>query len=264
MDNTQPQHLDTLEPVMISLLGSFRLTFRGKLAPVNSGSKAESLLIDLTLARRSRLRREYLLERLWPESDPALAGQSLNSLSYRLNNLAKKSSQGASIVSHNNGYYFLDMAQGIGVDIDYFEAWSAHGRRLLLNGKSKEGISFCEHALALYQGNLYGDDSIQLIVERERLRVAYLDLLACLADYYYSQRDSAQALTLIHRLLAHDPCREDAHRLAMRCYVQQGTRAQALRQYQICRQILAAEFETKPEPATETLFNQIRSDPASV
>jgi DNA-binding SARP family transcriptional activator len=264
MTNTEPYHLERLEPVMISLLGSFRLTFHDTLVPIGSGSKAESLLIWLALAQKHRVRRDDLLERLWPESDPALAGQSLNSLTYRLNNLATKSSQGTNVVSHNSGYYYLDMTQGVGVDIDYFELWSAHGKRLLHRGNPKRGLVYCEQALALYRGDLAGDASIRAIVERERLRVTYLDLLASLADYYYSQGDCAQALAYIHRLLAQAPCREDAHRQAMRCYVQLGTRAQALRQYQLCCQVLAAEFETNPEPATDALYNQIRSDPASV
>jgi DNA-binding SARP family transcriptional activator len=255
---------ETLQPVMISLLGSFRLTFQDTPAPIGSGSKAESLLVSLALAGKRRLRRGHLLERLWPETDPALAGQSLNSLNYRLNTLAKKSSSCSGIVHHDDGYYYLNTSQCVGVDVDYFEKWSAKGKRLLQGGEPKRGVAYCVRALALYRGDLHGDDNIRTIVERERLRVTFLDLLASLADYYYTQGDTTQALTYIHRLLAHDPCREDAHRHAMRCYVRRGTRSQALRQYHICRQILATEFETRPEPATQALFNQIRLDPASV
>ncbi|NTU64270.1 MAG: alpha/beta hydrolase, partial [Chloroflexi bacterium] len=66
------------------------------------------------------------------------------------------------------------------------------------------------------------------------------------------------------RLLTVDPCREDAHRLAMRCYARRGERAQALRQYQVCETVLRSEFDAVPEPATRQLFDQIRLSPASV
>jgi DNA-binding SARP family transcriptional activator len=73
-------------------------------------------------------------------------------------------------------------------------------------------------------------------------------------------------LALLHALdlLRHDPCREDAHRMAMRCYVRQGERAQALRQYRLCREVLAIEFEAAPEPATESLYELVRLDPARI
>ena len=66
------------------------------------------------------------------------------------------------------------------------------------------------------------------------------------------------------RLLDGDPCREDAHRLVMRCHVRRGERAQALRHYLLCQQILRAEFDAAPEPATDALFEQARLDPSTI
>jgi DNA-binding SARP family transcriptional activator len=68
----------------------------------------------------------------------------------------------------------------------------------------------------------------------------------------------------VWRLLADDPCREDAHRLAMRCYMQRGQRAMALHQYHVCVDILRMEFDASPEAATTALFDQIRLQPESI
>jgi len=65
-------------------------------------------------------------------------------------------------------------------------------------------------------------------------------------------------------VLQHDPCREDAHRLIMRCYLRRDQRAQALHQFRVCQSILSAEFDAAPEPVTVALFEQIRLDPAGV
>jgi DNA-binding SARP family transcriptional activator len=249
---------------MISLLGTFRLTLHGELAPIGSGSKSERLLIHLALAGRRHVERVILLEHLWPDNDPARASQSLNSLVYHLNKLAQSPLKQASIITNENGHYSLNRSAGVGVDIDYFDDWRTQGKRLLRHGDAEKGIVYCERALELYRGDLTDASSIEAIIERERLRAAYLDLLASLADYAYSDQDPEKALSYIHRLLKHDPCREDAHRLAMRCYVRLGTRAQALRQYQVCCQVLKAEFDAKPEPETEALFYQIRLDPKSI
>ncbi|MCB0163527.1 MAG: bacterial transcriptional activator domain-containing protein [Anaerolineae bacterium] len=260
----QTAHQDDLAPIMISLLGSFRLKIYDNQVPINSGSKSELLLTYLALTRQYRLERTQILEQLWPGYDVTLAGQSLNSLIYQLNKLTKKFSKRDSLVNHDNGYYYLNTSEEIGIDIDYFDAWRAEGARLLHQGDHEKGITFYEDALTLYKGDLGGDSSIQTIIERERLRAAFLDLLASLSDYAYSEEDYTKALAYIHRLLKHDPCREDAHRQAMRCYVRLGIRTQALRQYQLCDQILAAEFDIKPELATQELFDQIRLDPTNV
>jgi DNA-binding SARP family transcriptional activator len=85
-----------------------------------------------------------------------------------------------------------------------------------------------------------------------------------LADYHYGEAAYIACQDYAWRLLGCDPCREDAHRMLMRCYVRQGERAEALRHYRLCVDILRAEFEAAPETVTTTLFEQIRLDPGSI
>jgi DNA-binding SARP family transcriptional activator len=258
------QGLGSLPPVLISLLGFFKLTLCGQPAPISSGSKSEQLLTCLALARQRGLLRAELLERIWPQCDAALAGQCLNSLTHQLNKLVHASGDGLGLIAHDNGYYYLNVQAGVGIDVDYFDAWYNFGKRLLQKGETTNGVAYCEQALMLYHGDLCGDSTIYIVIERERLRATFLELLTCLADHYYRHGEPEASLSYLHRLLVQDPCREDAHRLAMRCYMQRNLRAQALRQYRICCQALAVEFEAGPEPATIALFNQIRLDPSSV
>ena len=89
-------------------------------------------------------------------------------------------------------------------------------------------------------------------------------MLAQLAHLDYVRGDYTSCLTHTMRLLAYDPCREDAYRLIMRCYVLTGERAQALRQYRLCETILRTEFGAVPEPATTALFDCIRLNPGSM
>ena len=87
-----------------------------------------------------------------------------------------------------------------------------------------------------------------------------------LAEFYgYPMLDTGLLYRAVGvRLLGVDPCREDAHRMTMRAYVRLGARAQALRQYNICRLVLAEEFDATPEPATEQLFQLVRTDPGLI
>lgn len=264
-----PQSLDektlrALSPVVISVLGSVRLFLSGNPVPLVRESKSAHLLLCLVLAREHRLPRAHILETVWPHADPASAGQALNSLNHQLNKTSAKHLNGAGLIVHETGYYQINAPDQVWIDIDHFATWSETGKRLLSTDDVTTGVAYCEQALALYQGDLCGDASIQSVIERERLRAAFLDLLVRLADHYYSHNDPGKALHYTQRVLAHEPCREDAHRQAMRCYVRLGQRAQAFRQYKLCCQALAAEFAVQPEPATVALYEQIRLDPAGV
>ncbi|MCA9325460.1 bacterial transcriptional activator domain-containing protein [Candidatus Saccharibacteria bacterium] len=256
--------LSNLSPVSVAVLGTIRLTVNGKPARIKSESKAAYLLLYLTLARPHRLQRTELLDRVWPGVESTLAGQCLNSLTYSLNKLTRPFLKIPELIIHQSGYYHLNTEEGVTVDLDYFEAWSEQGKNLLANGNISDGLAFCQQALALYQGKLGGESNLETLIERERLHLIFLDLLARLADHYYAHHEPVEALCYIQRLLTHDPCREDAHRLAMRCYTRIHQRTQALRQYQLCCQALALEFDIQPEPETIALFERIRLHPNNI
>ena len=71
-------------PILICLLGPFRLLKLGHPIAVGGGGKTEALLTHLALHPGRPASRSELLHLLWPDQDAALAGQSLNSLVYAL------------------------------------------------------------------------------------------------------------------------------------------------------------------------------------
>jgi len=124
--------------------------------------------------------------------------------------------------------------------------------------------NFYMKAVQLYRGDLCTGTDGNAVVERERLRAHFLTVLARLADYHFSVSNYPRCLHYAEQLLQYDACREDAHRMVMRCYVRQGERAQALRQYLLCQNILRAEFDAAPESHTTLLYDQVRLHPDTV
>ena len=113
-------------------------------------------------------------------------------------------------------------------------------------------------AAELYRGDFlagYYDD--WALVEQERLREVFLGALERLVAGYKGQGDYQAALAYARRLAGEDPWREEAHREVMRlCHVL-GRDAEALKQYQICCQILAEELGAEPSAETEGLAAEI-------
>lgn len=255
----------TSVPLLVALLGQTRLMATHRTLPVPGRGKSDALLLGLALFQRGAVAREQLLEQLWPGQSTTLAGQALNSLTSELNKFCRKHFACDPLILHEQGYYRFNYEAGVNTDLEQFYTLAALGQQQLQAGDSVEGVAHCNQALALYRGDLpcgdlSGDFSIAALLTREQLRATLLDLLAALANYYYASEEARQALPYLQQLLARDPCREDAHRLVMRCYLGLGQRTQALRQYQLCTQLLALEFGAQPEPATVALFDQMRTN----
>jgi DNA-binding SARP family transcriptional activator len=118
--------------------------------------------------------------------------------------------------------------------------------------------------MSLYLGDLCVGGNLDGIVEAERLQNLYVALLTRLAAMHFREGDYEASIEFAQRVLASDPCREDAHRIAMRALVRRGDRAGALRQYRLCERILRLQFDAAPEPATAELFDRVRVSPESV
>jgi DNA-binding SARP family transcriptional activator len=251
-------------PVLICLLGSFRLLIRDQPVVLRGRGKGEAILSRLALRPDDVVARDTLLDAIWPGSEPALAGQSLNSLIHSLHKLLRGALSGAPPILYTGGGYQLNLAAGVTVDVATFDRLAMVGRDHMRAGHPDVAVIAYSRAVKLYRGDLGAQADTFAIIERERLRALYLTLLADLADYHHACGDFTECLARSLALLAHEPAREDAVRLAMRCYVRRGERAQALRQYRLCQQILSTEYDAAPEPATTILFDQVRLDPTSV
>lgn len=250
--------------ILICLLGRFRLLHSGHPIAIPSGGKIETLLCRLGTQFDHRVHRTVLLDLLWPTSDSTLAHQSLNSLIYSLHKLIGDALGGAALILHEDGYYRLNMEAGVSVDVASFDAWADTGDQQVRDGNLAHAATSYRQSVGLYRGDLVVETDVGSVLERERLRSRFLSLLGYLADERYRVGDYDACLGHAWCLLGHDPCREDAHRVVMRCHVQRGERAAALRHYQVCVHILRAEFDAAPEPTTTALFDQIRLQPSHV
>lgn len=259
-----PPAVSNTASVLVCVLGAFRILKNGAPLSLRPGGKVERLVGALALEPTHGVARDELLERLWPGGDPALAAQSLNSLSHWLNRHLSDALAGSSPIVHRAGQYALNTESGLQVDVVEFEAALKAAEVLGTGGRIGAAIDSYRTALTLYTGDLGGGSDVAHLLERERLRARFLSALSRLADHYFSLGDYERSLASALELLRTDPCREDAHRVTMRCYVRVGARAQALRQYRICETVLAIEFDAAPEPATTALYQLLRDDPHAV
>ena len=93
--------------------------------------------------------------------------------------------------------------------------------------------------------------------QTESLRGMLSDALERLARCLVRQGDTVAALVHARRRVALDPLDEAAQRQLMQIHAWAGDRGAALRQYQICTELLRRELSTTPAPETTALYEAI-------
>jgi predicted ATPase/DNA-binding SARP family transcriptional activator len=110
---------------------------------------------------------------------------------------------------------------------------------------------------------LYSDDLLAefyedwVLVERQELQALYLKTLLEFTQQCRSASEYERAIQYAHQVLAVDAANERAHQHLMFCYVAQGKRSAALRQYEACRRALQDELAVEPSPETKSLKDWI-------
>jgi DNA-binding SARP family transcriptional activator len=124
-----------------------------------------------------------------------------------------------------------------------------------------EGIGDPERsaeAVEIYRGDLlYGTEHEWVVVERERLRVSYVDALRELCVAARRRRDFAAAIRYAERLLSHDDLREDALRDLIAARYEEGDRSGALATYERFALRLRDALDVDPMPETIALRDAI-------
>jgi DNA-binding SARP family transcriptional activator len=249
----------TAIPMAVHMLGAFSMTI-GDLIVKLPVSRGLSIFKYLLLHHKQSMPREVLMDIFWPDAEPEAARNNLNVALYNLRR-ALRTFTDLPVILFENGTYGLAPNLQVWLDLEEFERCVKTGQELEARDQLTASTTEYEAALSLYQGDFLEQTPYEewTVLERERLRIAYLDTLDRLSQIYFNQKRYAACITICQLTLSHDPCREDAHRLLMRCYNRQRQHYLALRQYQICVEALRAELEVDPAPETRQLYEQIRS-----
>ncbi len=219
-----------------------------------------SLLAYLALGRGRYFSRTELLGTLWPERMASMTAGSFNTALWRLRRLVEcpPFQHGELIASDRRGAIGLNGSQAVWLDIEEFERRIASGlsRPIELLGEAE--IADLRAGVALYKSDIlmeFTDD--WALREREKHRRHYLNALWRLMQLSTIRREYGEGIRHAQSILDCDTLREDVHRELMQLFVLSGQRAQALRQFETCRDMLRRELAIQPMRETLALYRQI-------
>ncbi|MGQ0573737.1 MAG: AfsR/SARP family transcriptional regulator [Pseudonocardia sp.] len=241
------------------LLGPFTLHVDGVAVTGWRGRRGVSVLRYLLARRGHRCRRDELLEEFWPGVPAVVARNRLQvALSGARRALAPYTR--ANVVEYAGEAYGIDPALDVHVDVERFDALLRDAALAERNADPGAALAALTEAVATYRGDFAVDapDEDWAVLPRESLRLALLDVLDRTARLQRERGDLAGCIGTARRMLEADPGHEDAHRLLMRCFAEQGRPHLAVRQFEFCRRVLRASLGVEPATETVRLLHAVR------
>jgi DNA-binding SARP family transcriptional activator len=249
-----------LSVLRVSLFGSVRIARDGQASEIRATRTTQALLAYLVLQRHRRHPREALAELLWDDLPPDQARGCLNTALWRLRGMLEPDgiARGTYIETMPSGEVGFNPSSDYWLDVEAFERQVQRAMAHPLPHADVEEIRSLETVLQLYTGDLlesFYDNWVTL--ERERLHRLFVEALIHLMLWHRSRGSFENSITFGHKALQQDPLREELHRELMLMYLDSGHRAMAIRQYQVCRGLLAAELGVAPMEKTRALYTRI-------
>jgi DNA-binding SARP family transcriptional activator len=240
------------------LLGSFELYVNGQPVLRWRGNRGRLLLAYLLLHHARPVHRDVLGGVFWPEATPEVSRNRLHVALYGLRRDLRTVSQHPIVIYDRGGFVFHS---GAALWIDK-EAFTTAVDTALREEVSRPEVALAcyETALELYRGDLLEDAPYEewVLLDREQLRVQRLETLDRIAKIRFELGRYAACIEACQRLATGYPCREDIHRMLMRCYARLNKPHLAVHQYRQCERQVRDETGLKPSVATQSLYEQIR------
>jgi DNA-binding SARP family transcriptional activator len=245
----------------IQLCGRFVVELRGRRVEGSLPSRQGRLLLAyLVLHRAQAVRRDELIDALWPRAAPATAAEALTVLISKLRAVV-----GADVlVGRGSPQLVLPAAAQVDVEEAFAAVHQAESAIVLRNWPRAWSAGL--HAQLIAQRPLLHDCDFAWLDDwrrslddvLERALGAYGE--ACLG---LAGCELAGAERTGRRLIAHNPLHEHGYRLVMQSLAERGNTAQALQTYEHARNILREQLGITPGPALRDLHARLLADSAA-
>ncbi|MDT7596589.1 MAG: hypothetical protein QOJ06_2135 [Pseudonocardiales bacterium] len=233
----------------VTLLGRVRISAGDVVVdePALPGRQGRLVLAYLVCHRDRPVSHAELAEVLWPGNSPRAWEAALSSVVSRLRAVLP----GEAVIAGGPGRYQFLAPSGSWVDVEQVAEQLARAQRASAAGDATGAQRSAGRAVGLARAPLLsGLDGEWLDRQRELLRGHLISGLEVLARY----DEPAAAVRHAEEVLTLEPFRESAHRLLIEAHLAAGNRAQALRAYERCREVLADALGVDPSPRTEQCY----------
>jgi DNA-binding SARP family transcriptional activator len=227
------------------------------------GRQGRLLFTYLVCHRQRPVTREELAEVLWPDSLPGAWEAALHALISKLRGLPKSVGETNAIgLTSSFGTYAVHLGGDVWIDREAAAEAIDEAEALLRSGDIKSAWAPSNvAAITSRRPFLAGEDGEWISRERDSLHSILVRALDCLAEIWMANGEPTLALETARESVALEPFRETGYQRLIRVHTALGNRAEALRVYESCRQLLATELGADPSQETQALYLELLGAP---
>jgi peptide/nickel transport system substrate-binding protein len=223
------------------------------------GRQGRLLFVYLVAAGSRPVPTDELADAIWGESPPATWEKALTVIASKLRGLV---AEDGITLTNAFGCYRLDLPEGTWVDLFAAASGAQDAEEALAAGELDQARAAAESAESLARRPfLSGEDGTWVEQKRRDLADIRERALSVLADACLRSGAAREAAKWAEELIALSPFREAGYRRLMEAHVVAGNRAEALRVYEQCRQLLAEELGAYPSPETDSIYRALLEAP---
>jgi YVTN family beta-propeller protein len=228
------------------------------------GRQGRLLFACLVVEQGRPVPRDELAEALWGEAPPATWEKALTVLVSKLRGLlAECGLDGAKALTSAFGCYRLDLPDGAWVDVIAAADALREAEAALAADDLDQAQAVAMRAASLARLSFMpGEEGAWVEGKRRELTDILHRAFSCLAEACLRSGDEAEATKWAEQAIAIEPYRETGYRRLMAAHAAAGNRAEALRVYERCRRLLAADLGAYPSPETESIYRELLEAPS--
>jgi DNA-binding SARP family transcriptional activator len=226
------------------------------------GRQGRLALALLCIERGRPVSSTRLIDCLWADEPPRDAGGALASIVSKLRVMVKRVdiAEPAVLVA-GAGTYELRLPGASTVDLQ--DARNAIDQAEGNRRQQDVGAAWANASIAVTiarRGFLPGENAAWVQAVRTELERTTLRGLDCLTWVWTTRGDGVLATAMAQQAVDLAPLHEPAWRALMTAQAEFGSRADALRTYSRCREVLSSELGVPPDPATVRLYERLVSE----
>ncbi|MBB6670989.1 winged helix-turn-helix domain-containing protein [Cohnella nanjingensis] len=220
-------------------------------------SKERELMAYLVHNRNRFVRKEQIVEHLWPDTPLEQASVILHTCVYNIRK--KMSSLGCKeLLAYRNNGYRLEL-RDLWCDTDALERIA--GDDITLHAGNIEEF---ENVIRLYRGDYLEEEGyIWAYEKRESLKNMYIAIMKRMAAFYRSAGKHQAAVHCLLGVLNKNPLHDDANESILNLYALMGDRQLMIRHYERFKRLLKEELGIEPKASTVQLYQRFCSGGAN-
>jgi DNA-binding SARP family transcriptional activator len=224
------------------------------------GRQGRIAFVFLAVNRLRAVHREELMGAVWPDDAPAQTDAALDAILSKLRSMLKGAGlvPPAAGIDVSSGSISLQLPSSAWIDIEAAANALDEAEGALRRKDTTSAWSLANVAVVISRRPFLSDAEAPWIEsQRNALRTLQMRALQCLVMVSASNGEPLLAIQHAGEMVELDPFRETAYQLLMKMHAAAGDRAEALRVFAKCRELLRDELGVSPSPQTEAVYLEI-------